>query len=348
MNQENINLGDQVIPRVVRVLEKGMWEYDRDPELEELLTPLDEDVYKRLEGILIREGCNETLYAWNGVIVDGHNRFKICWAHNIPFPVTELEFEDKGDVIIWMIERQLGRRNLSAFRRGEIAQKYEQMYAEKAKKRMMAGKKTCDPMSTLTEAQKRTTRHQIAQRAGVSDGTMRKIKALSERGDEETKKKLRRGDMTVNRAYNEMVDKESAEKTKVCECCGEEKPLTEFPRSRGGTYFKSVCKACEEARWSEDRSTAQPPKGEREFEGVARLEAPLEMPAMREELPRTPHAFLYVQDQVDFAVQNMLKELKIGLSWLRDEDKGRIPELLQSYKNACAQGEQMMKEMEVE
>ena len=46
------------------------------------------------------------------IIVDGHNRYEICNEHNIPFKVAELELSDRDAVINFIINNQLGRRNL--------------------------------------------------------------------------------------------------------------------------------------------------------------------------------------------------------------------------------------------
>lgn len=46
-------------------------------------------------------------------MVDGHNRYKICQKHNIPFKIKKISFADLEEVKIWMIENQMGRRNLT-------------------------------------------------------------------------------------------------------------------------------------------------------------------------------------------------------------------------------------------
>jgi len=84
-----------------------------DDELRALIPPLSADEYKQLEDNIKRDGCRDPLCAWNGVIVDGHNRHKICTEHGIDYEVRELEFTDREAVKDWMERNQLGRRNLS-------------------------------------------------------------------------------------------------------------------------------------------------------------------------------------------------------------------------------------------
>ena len=50
-----------------------------------------------------------------------------------------------------------------------------------------------------------------------------------------------------------------------------------------------------------------------------------------------------MKDQVHFAIENMLKELGIGLSWLRDEDMDKIGELLEMLENGCERASKLIK-----
>lgn len=54
-----------------------------------------------------------TSHDWPLILVDGHNRFDICTKHDIWFEVFEKEFESREEAKRWIIENQLGRRNLS-------------------------------------------------------------------------------------------------------------------------------------------------------------------------------------------------------------------------------------------
>ena len=73
------------------------------------------------------------------------------------------------------------------------------------------------------------------------------------------------------------------------------------------------------------------------------LEKPLEVPDLCDEPDRTPKPYPYVKDQVHFAIENMLKELAIGLSWLRDEDMDKAGELLEMLENGCERASKLIK-----
>ena len=47
------------------------------------------------------------------ILIDGHNRYKICQEHDIEFDITEIEFATRQDAINWIIDYQLEHRNLT-------------------------------------------------------------------------------------------------------------------------------------------------------------------------------------------------------------------------------------------
>ena len=51
-----------------------------------------------------------------GVIIDGHNRYEICQKEGLHFEIEEMSFETEQEAMVWIINNQLGRRNLEPFR----------------------------------------------------------------------------------------------------------------------------------------------------------------------------------------------------------------------------------------
>jgi hypothetical protein len=92
-----------------------------DSEFKMLIPPLQAEEIKQLEENIIAEGCRDPLSVWDGVIVDGHNRYEICTKHDLGFDVHEVAFEDRSHAIEWIIRNQFGRRNLAAFDRVNLA-----------------------------------------------------------------------------------------------------------------------------------------------------------------------------------------------------------------------------------
>lgn len=85
-----------------------------DPEFKALIPPLAPDEYAQLEANIRAEGCRDPLVLWDGIIIDGHNRYEICTKHGIGFECIRKQFESREDAMDWMDKNQLGRRNLTA------------------------------------------------------------------------------------------------------------------------------------------------------------------------------------------------------------------------------------------
>lgn len=105
-----------------------------DPEFEEKIPRLSEDEFQLLEQLILEEGrIKDPIVTWNGIIVDGHNRYRIMLKHpeiQIPFEIYEKKFPDRFAAIAWICRNQLGRRNLTPENRKYlIGKQYE---AEKA------------------------------------------------------------------------------------------------------------------------------------------------------------------------------------------------------------------------
>ncbi len=122
-----------------------------DPEFQALIPPLAEAEYGQLAANIVHEGCRDPLVHWGGTLIDGHNRYKICTAHNVQFQIVEREFADRNEVMIWIIRNQFGRRNLSGFQVSELHLKLAPLIAEKAKEQQ--GART-DLLSNSTECLK--------------------------------------------------------------------------------------------------------------------------------------------------------------------------------------------------
>lgn len=83
-----------------------------DAEFRNLIPPLSNEERELLEKNIRLDGCREPLVIWNGILLDGHNRYEICQRLNIPFSTVQLDLQDRRWAINWIIENQLGRRNL--------------------------------------------------------------------------------------------------------------------------------------------------------------------------------------------------------------------------------------------
>lgn len=106
-------------------------------ELKSFITPLSKEELFTLKENILEEGCREPLIVWKksaeeSVLIDGHNRYSICTEFDIAYTTREVIFKNIDEVKEWMVDNQLGRRNLNpdqlSYYRGL---KYERMKKKK-------------------------------------------------------------------------------------------------------------------------------------------------------------------------------------------------------------------------
>lgn len=212
-----------------------------DPEFKNLIPPLSADEYAQLEQNIIAEGCRDRLVIWEGKIIDGHNRYEICHKNQVYFETKEEFFDERGEVIEWIIKNQFGRRNLPPYERSVLALRLE----DEIKVRAKANQKESGGAVPQKSAKPVETRKEVAKIAGVSHDTISKVKVIEEKATPEQKEALRSGEKKINRVYREVQEAETG--TKVCKVCGEEKPLYEYYETKGGRRL-TLCKTCHYAK----------------------------------------------------------------------------------------------------
>jgi hypothetical protein len=89
-----------------------------EKDLMDLITPLTKEEFSLLQSNILTEGCRDPLIVWAKdkeklTLIDGHNRYNICSKHNKSFSIKKLEFKNLEEVKLWMLNNQLGRRNLN-------------------------------------------------------------------------------------------------------------------------------------------------------------------------------------------------------------------------------------------
>lgn len=185
-----------------------------DPELRDLLPPITDEEREALTTDILKNGCYSPMICTESMtLVDGHHRYDICTAHDIPYRMVVLDFEDKLSAMEWMIDTQKGRRNLTTYQLGQIALKVKSKIEERAKKRQSeAGgdKKSNDAKSlsaTLPKAisdtdEKIDTRKELAKTVGLGERTMGKIMKIDEDAPELVKQAVEANEITVNAAYD--------------------------------------------------------------------------------------------------------------------------------------------------
>jgi len=179
-----------------------------DPELHALIPPLAPEELKGLESSLKSEGCRDALVIWEGenILLDGHNRLEICQINGIAFRTTDLSFSNRNAAKMWVIRNQLARRNLKPLQRIALVRHLEAIMVEEAKERQKVrkGKQPGATPQKSADLKPCETRKEMAKLAGVSHDTYTKGKKVLDSKDEETIKKTKSGEISINKAYRKL------------------------------------------------------------------------------------------------------------------------------------------------
>ena len=70
------------------------------------------------------------------VIIDGHNRFRVCEKHCLLYRMLVFSFADLLEAKQWALDTQKGRRNLNKWELGKIALKLKPEIEAKARATM--------------------------------------------------------------------------------------------------------------------------------------------------------------------------------------------------------------------
>ena len=245
-----------------------------DEEFQKLIPALTDEELKGLEASILAEGCRDALVVWGDVLVDGHNRYKICMQHDVPFTTVQKEFANRDEALLWILNNQLSRRNLNDFQRIEMVNKYEDAVKARAEERRLATLKQNQPVNTdsekLPEAENKETdveklphredavqigmksRDELGAMAGVSGSTYEHATAVLENAPEPVVEAARNKELSINAAYEvtKMPEEKQAEVAERIENGEKPKDVVSDVRAKAGvankTYNKAV-KVIEEA-----------------------------------------------------------------------------------------------------
>lgn len=192
-----------------------------DPELKDLLPPLTDEEFKQLEKNIIENGFdrNFPIMEWHGYIADGHNRYSICKKHNIEPVIGTLAYETKEEVMGWMLDIQLGRRNLSPIQRIAIAEKYRFIYEKQARENQGTRndlKNNFEP-NLVQSKQDNRVNTKLANIAGVGKETYRMGTKVLNSDNEDIKQRVLSGETSISAGYKELSQGKKAKEVNTDE-----------------------------------------------------------------------------------------------------------------------------------
>lgn len=175
-----------------------------DSEFRTLIPPLTADEFSQLEANCLENGIQDSLKTWDGILIDGHNRYEIAEKHGLEYKTEEMEFSSRDDVKLWIIKNQLGRRNLSTYDRSVLALKLKPVIAEMAKKNVLATQKNESASAYQKSDKQIVTNKEVGRIAEVSHDTIHKVDVIENSGNEDIKNKVRNKKISIDKAYREV------------------------------------------------------------------------------------------------------------------------------------------------
>jgi len=183
-------------------------------EFKSLIPPLTPEERWQLEqNILSCRRCHDAIILWNGIILDGHNRFEICVRHGVEFQIKEIPLESRDAAKLWILDNQLGRRNLTDASRIEIALLKAELLREKAQKNQSiggrrGGSKGHKLLSKVSKSgvERIHVQKATADEAGVSEGTLYNYLQIKQHGNPALLAAVQSGQLKIYTAHRLLTD----------------------------------------------------------------------------------------------------------------------------------------------
>ena len=169
-------------------------------EMEQLLPPLSGEQFSALESDILENGCYAPIIVNEDmVIIDGHNRFRVCEKHGLPYQMLAFSFTDLLEAKQWALDTQKGRRNLDKWELGKIALKLKPQIEARAKANQ--GARTDLSVNSPKSCSPTDTRKEMARAVGIGEQAMGRIAQLAENAPQSLKDALENKEVSINRGW---------------------------------------------------------------------------------------------------------------------------------------------------
>tara|TARA_B110000285_G_scaffold189059_1_gene215545 strand:- start:805 stop:1962 length:1158 start_codon:yes stop_codon:yes gene_type:complete len=210
-------------------------------EFKDLIPALTKEEFRQLETNCMAEGIREKILTWKGFIIDGHNRFEIATKWDLDFETESKHFDNEDGVILWMINNQNGRRNLTDGWKYKLQQRKKEILAKKGKEKSIESKignnnASKTKLSTIDNdvLPKHNTQKEIANALNWSTGKVAMADIVFKKATPEIEEKVLSNEITINQAYKEIKKEEKkAERIDVIKKQIEDIEQGELPELKG-------------------------------------------------------------------------------------------------------------------
>jgi hypothetical protein len=154
-----------------------------DSEFRDLIPPLMVGEYRGLESSIVENGFNPAfpIIVWKGqnIIVDGHNRYDICQKHGLPFEFIEQEFASRYEVVAWILENQIFRRNVNSLTRLYLIGRRYLVEKNELGENQYTNNSLNRVVQNGLPSESKSTRDKIAAQLKVGNGTIARANELT-------------------------------------------------------------------------------------------------------------------------------------------------------------------------
>lgn len=182
----------------------------------------------------------------DGIVLDGHNRFRACKELGIPLQYHTKDVDDPLEEKKFIIEANVNRRHLNEFQRAELGFLMEGIEGELAKKKQeesqfkpghprFGGRGSKDSLWSSSREDRHKPAspisHIIAKKAGISHATYERSKKIIIKGSEDQKNALREGDLGIKKIYGQLRREER--RNELIQKAKLATPITQQPKQSG-------------------------------------------------------------------------------------------------------------------
>jgi hypothetical protein len=156
-----------------------------DIQFESLIQPLSAQELGLLTEQILRDGCREPLSVWKTeddqrILLDGHNRYKICGEHKRDFQTINIKLDSREQAKLWILEHQVGRRNLTDDQRAVIWNEIREQRVVVSRAKQLEDARAAKA-GTPTEAKTtptERTRAAVAEESKIPESKLRTVQQL--------------------------------------------------------------------------------------------------------------------------------------------------------------------------
>jgi ParB-like chromosome segregation protein Spo0J len=171
-----------------------------NPEYEALVPTMSKESYENLASSIQANGQYQPLTVnENGIILDGHQRFRACNKLKIKPTFEVKQFDDLLAEKLFVIDINLVRRQLTQAQRIQLSLRKKSILQEQAKRNESLGGMgvlICTPLNRVNEI--------IAKDAGVSARQVSKFETISKKANVQLLNRVLTAKTTIDKAYNDI------------------------------------------------------------------------------------------------------------------------------------------------